>query len=189
MKEFVFEKYGFSMKVPDDLGLSCDQEKIETFAEVSNKQKIMGTVCSSPFRKNIVLRVGWRAEFLSNTEFTRRTTAELVGKDFGAGTPFKSQCDNRTGIDDAVGAQGYPEGQRFSTRAFSCFVVVTVIDTSKTPTVVTRHTFTIFYFFFFMGKNLDTVNWITISDNTSTPGSATRLDVINIAKTIQKISK
>ncbi len=184
-RKYVFEKYGFTMEVPKDLGLHCEEDKMDTFAEVANKQKIMGTVCSSPFRNSTVLRVGWRAEFLSNTEFSRRTTEELVGTNFGAGKPFTSKCNNNTGIDDAVGAQGYPEGQRFTTRAFSCLVTVTVEDTSKTPAVVTHHTFTIFYLFFFTRKNPDTVNWITVSDNTSKPGSATSLDVIGVAKTIK----
>jgi hypothetical protein len=183
--KYVFEKYGFTMEAPKDLGLHCEEDKMDTFAEVANKQKIMGTVCSSPFRNPTVLRVGWRAEFLSNTEFSRRTASDLVGKDFGAGKPFESKCNNRTGIDSAVGAQGYPEGQRFSTRAFSCLVTVTVEDTSKTPVVVTQHTFTIFYLFFFTRKNPDTVNWITVSDNTDKPGSATWLDVVSVAKTIK----
>ncbi len=183
-EKFVFEKYGFSVEVPKDLGLYCEKDKMETFAEVVSQQRVMGTICSSPLRNATVLRVGWRAEFLSNTEFSRRITSSLVGINFGAGKPFTSKCNNGTGIDEAVGAQGYPEGQRFSTRAFSCLVTVTEVDVSRTPLMETKHTFTIFYFFFATGKNPDTVNWITVSDITK-PGSATSNDVVVVAKTIK----
>ncbi len=187
-QKLVFEKYGFTMEVPKDLGLHCDESKIETFAEALSKQIISGprvsdTVCTSPYRKDIVLKLGWRAKNFPNSEFSVRTISEFVGLNIGAGKPFEYVCDNNTGVDEKLVANKYPVGEKFDTRTFSCDVSAT--DTSYLPPQQSK--FTIYFFIFYSGKNTDTVNWITVSDYVK-PGSATADYVLNITRTIRRTS-
>lgn len=166
----VFEKYGFSLDIPKEnfTGITCYPEFMRSPAEAKNGG-VYGSFCNNTIQDKPYIRVGWKDKNLDNTTFSLKVAADLVHLYFGANKKFTSVCDNHTGIAVTVDAG-------FSSRAFSCAI-----------TVEGGKTFTAIYYIFYIGKQSDVTNWVTISDPV-TKGSATSENMINLANGIKIIN-
>ncbi len=165
-----FEKYGFSLDIPKSLftGVTCYPDFMRT-PSTAKSGGTYGSFCNNSITDKPYIRVGWKEKNLDNTTFSLKVASDLVYMYFGPNKKFTSVCDNHTGIAVTVDAG-------FSSRAFSCAI-----------TVDGKNTFTAVYYIFYIGKQPDVTNWITVSDP-SLRGSATSENMIELAKGIKIVN-
>lgn len=173
-KVFNLDAYGFSIEVPESLGLYCDPAK--DTPDPLNPKKNIGMFCNNRINSDLHVQIGWRAKDVENNTLLLRVAGVLaLTYSQKIQRVQVKDCNNVTGIEYAVGANFYPNGKNFSSKAVSCYVVAE--DGTS---------FSIIQYVFFVGKKRDDpVNWITISDFNKR-GTATIERMIDIAKGIRK---
>jgi hypothetical protein len=166
-----FERYGFSLLVPESFdNVNCNSENMFVASDTALKPDF-GAFCKNDITKSApFVMIGWKPTNYDNTQFSKKIGAYFSAKFFGEGKKFTSTCNNKTGIATTVSLG-------VSARAFACEVAV---EGGKS--------FTVIYYFFYTGKNVDTANWIIMTD-VATPGSTTHEKMIALAKGIKLEAK
>lgn len=166
-----FPKYGFEITVPQSgfTNVTCYPDFMRSPNEAKNNG-VWGSFCKNPLLSKPFVQIGWKSKTLDNTDFSLQVAGELVTRYVGAGKKFTSTCDNHTGIAITVDAP-------FSARAFICDIQV-----GK------EKSFSVAYYIFYIGKQADVANWITISD-IDKPSSVTREKMIELAGQIRMLEQ
>lgn len=170
-----FKKNGFTIDMPSVPTLYCDKSLVDNPPEPT-PTKTFGEICKNRVNSDLFVQVGWSVRANDNTDLSLLLARKIVWISTNQVLNYNLVCNNRTGIEFAVGSPFYPNGQNFNSTAFSCKV-----------SVAGGASFTIIYYFFSISRIPENVvHWITISDANS-PGTATVNKMIEIAKGIQKI--
>lgn len=171
-----FPKNNFVLDAPSVPTLYCEKNLVDSPPEPT-AARTFGTLCKNRVNSDLFVQVGWSVRADNNTDLSLWMTRNIVWISYNNEVKkFKFVCNNRTGIEFAVGSHFYPEGQDFKSTAFSCDVHV---EGGKS--------FKILYYLFAISKTpKNVVHWVTISD-ANNPGTATVDKMVEIAKGIRKI--